>query len=105
MKKRLSPEIELFLLIKSEGLPTPEKEYRFHVIRRWRFDLAFVNKKIAVEMEGGIWKRGRHNRPQGFIKDCEKYNMAQKMGWKVLRYTPQTMNDAIGDLKYLLNCK
>lgn len=69
------------------GLPAPEREYRFNSNRRWRFDFAWVDKKLAVECEGGIYTQGRHNRPLGFEGDCEKYNMAALEGWKVLRFT------------------
>lgn len=73
------------------GLPTPEKEYRFHSTRRWRFDFAFVDKKIGVEIEGGVWSGGRHTRGSGFLGDMEKYNEAQKLGWRIFRFTPQQL--------------
>lgn len=65
------------------------EEHRFHPERRWRFDIALVNQKIAFEVEGGIWVGGRHIHPSGFEKDCEKYNTAAAMGWKVLRLHPK----------------
>jgi very-short-patch-repair endonuclease len=61
-------------------------EHRFHPERRWRFDIAWPDLKVAVEVEGGVFVRGRHNRPTGFINDCEKYNAAAVMGWRVLRF-------------------
>lgn len=76
---------------KSFGLPEPVEEHRFHPVRRWRFDYAFLDEKVAVEIEGGIWSGGRHTRGKGFIGDLDKYNMAQKMGWKVYRFTPQQL--------------
>lgn len=63
-------------------------EHRF-CERRWRFDLAHLETKIAVEVEGGIWVQGRHIRPAGFINDIQKYNRATQLGWRVLRFTPQ----------------
>ena len=66
-------------------------EYRFHDTRKWRFDYAIPSKKIAVEIEGGAWINGRHNRAQGFIADMEKYNTAAAMGWRLLRATPQNL--------------
>lgn len=74
------------------GLPKPDAEYRFHPIRKWRFDWAWVDRKIAVEQEGGIWVQGAHVRGKHFLSDCEKYNTAQKMGWQVYRFTPQQIN-------------
>ena len=34
-------------------------------------------------VNGGVWKRGRHNRGTGYIKDLEKLNAAQILGWIV----------------------
>ncbi len=62
-----------------------EREYRFHPKRRWRFDAAFPEAKVAIEIEGGVWIRGRHNRASGFLKDCEKYNEAAALGWRIIR--------------------
>ena len=70
-------------------IPEPEREYRFHPERRWRFDFAWPKIKLAAEIEGGTWKNGRHNRHKGFEGDCEKYNEAAILGWTVLRFTTQ----------------
>lgn len=66
-------------------------EYRFHEKRKWRFDFAIPEHKIAIEIEGGIWIQGRHNRASGFIKDMEKYNTAASLGWILIRATPQNI--------------
>jgi len=70
-----------------DGLPSPVKEYRFHPTRKWLFDFAYPDQKIAIEVEGGTWVQGRHSRGSGFQADCEKYNTATLLGWKVLRFT------------------
>jgi very-short-patch-repair endonuclease len=67
------------------------KEYQFHDKRKWRFDYAILDKKIAIEVEGGVWIQGRHTRPKGFLGDMEKYNTAAQMGWKLLRITPDKL--------------
>lgn len=66
-------------------------ELQFCESRKWRFDYAIPEKKIAIEVEGGAWINGRHTRAQGFIADMEKYNTAAAMGWRLLRATPQTL--------------
>ena len=66
-----------------------EEEVRFHPVRRWRFDFAHPSTLVAIEIEGGTWVGGRHTRPAGFHKDCEKYNTAALLGWTVFRLTPQ----------------
>lgn len=67
------------------------KEYRFHSTRKWRFDYAIPEHKIAIEVEGGVWTGGRQTSPQGFLGDMEKYNTATVMGWRVLRTTPDKL--------------
>lgn len=64
------------------------QEFRFHKTRQWRFDYAIPEHRIAIEVEGGVWTQGRHTRPQGFLRDMEKYNTAAVVGWRVLRFTP-----------------
>ena len=73
------------------GIPTPETEFRFASPRKWRFDYAWRDKQISVEIEGAVWIRGRHTRGSGFIRDMEKYNNAAKLGWRVFRFTPQQL--------------
>jgi hypothetical protein len=70
-----------------------QKEVRFHPTRMWRFDYAIPELKIAIEVEGGIWKPGggRHNRGAGFRADIEKYNTAALMGWRVFRAEPEKL--------------
>lgn len=79
--------------IKAMGLPEPVREHRFHDVRRFRFDFAWLDQKIAAEVEGGIWVRGRHTRGAGFKNDCEKYNLAASEGWKVYRFTTGMVKD------------
>ena len=64
-------------------------EHKFDAKRRWRFDFAHFERGIAIEIEGGVYSRGRHVRPKGFLGDMEKYNRAAVLGWRVLRMTPQ----------------
>jgi hypothetical protein len=72
------------------GLPAGAvAEFRFHPTRRWRFDWAWPSQKVALEIEGGAWTRGRHTRGKGFVRDMEKYNQAVLLGWRVLRVTPK----------------
>lgn len=65
-----------------------EFEYRFHPTRKWRFDVAWPERKIAVEIDGGVFIQGRHSRGAGQVKDNEKINVAQSLGWRVFRFIP-----------------
>lgn len=73
--------------IRGSGLPEPILEYRFARPRRWRADFAFIQQMLLVEVEGGTFIRGRHTRGRGFEQDCEKYNAATLMGYRVFRFT------------------
>lgn len=84
---KLSPGEEAFQLHCRVEKLMPLREFQFNVHRRWRFDFAFPESYIAVEIEGGHFTGGRHGRGTGFEKDCEKYNSAALLGWRVLRYT------------------
>lgn len=75
-------------LLRQEGLPAPDTEYVFHPTRRWRFDFAWPLHRVALEVEGGIWTKGRHVRGVGYLRDMEKYNAAAVLGWRLIRVTP-----------------
>lgn len=71
------------------GLPLPEREYRFDPARRWRLDFAWVEQRLAVEVEGLTGGAGgRHQRAAGFERDAEKYNALTLAGWHLLRFPP-----------------
>ncbi len=68
------------------AMPTPTREYRFHPVRKWRWDFAWEDIKLAVEIHGG-GQRGRHASIAGMTADCDKHNAAVGMGWRVLTFT------------------
>jgi very-short-patch-repair endonuclease len=107
---------------KTRGLPTPAREWEFAKKafgRRWRLDFAFLDFKLAVEIEGLVVTRalvggqripitvrgkpaiavvegqerlvsmGRHAHADGFREDCRKYSAAAELGWTVIRFDPQ----------------
>lgn len=92
------------LHIRAEKLPAPQREWRFHSVRMWRFDFAWPGPKLAVEVEGGVFSGGRHTRGSGFIADAEKYNAAAMAGWRVLRFATTQVRDgsAISTIKEAL---
>jgi very-short-patch-repair endonuclease len=107
MIPRLSKlEETLALQIRALNLPKPEREYKF-CCRKWRFDFAYPEYKIAIECEGGVGTGGRHTRREGFANDCFKYNTATINGWSVLRFTSEMIysGNAIDMLIYFLKKK
>jgi hypothetical protein len=89
-------------MLRDAGLPWPECEYRF-CDRAWRFDLAWPRWKVAIEIEGGVFGRGKpcpacgrrrtgaHSSVGGLLRDIEKYNAAAALGWRVIRIVPEKL--------------
>lgn len=63
-----------------------EMEYKFSPDRKFRSDYAIPGLRCLLEYEGGIFMpRSGHNSPEGIQRDIEKYALAEKLGWKVIR--------------------
>lgn len=74
------------------GFPVPVHEHKFHPTRKWRFDFAWPEQKLALEVEGGVYiktHRQGHSSVNGILRDIEKYNAATVLGWRVLRCLPE----------------
>ncbi len=69
------------------------REHKFHPTRKWKFDYVLWDvsnlSNIAIEIEGGVWMRGRHTRGKGYQNDMEKYNAATALGWRVFRFSTE----------------
>ena len=81
--------------------PSVVPEYSFYPARKWKSDYAIVEHKILIEIEGGVWTQGRHTRGEGYSDDLIKYNMANKLGFMLLRYTPQQLGELEADMEEL----
>lgn len=90
-KRRSQLELQAGLSLEAAcrraGLPPPIREFRFatEIGRQWRFDLAWPDHMVAVELDGGTFVNGRHSRGAGVEEDCHKLNAAAVLGWTVLR--------------------
>ena len=76
-------------------LSPPQRQIHFHDKRRWRFDFAFVEDKLAIEIQGGTWIKGGHNTGYGVTADYEKLRAAQRLGWRVLPYSTEDCKDMV----------
>lgn len=90
-------DTRIFLADLSElGIPEPVKEYPFaKPLRVWRADFAWPEYGLIVEIEGGVWTKGRHITPEGFLEDKNKYNAMAILGWKLMRFTPTEVRKGI----------
>jgi hypothetical protein len=111
------------LLLDDPEIPPFEREYRFHPTRMWRFDFAWPEHMLALEIEGGAYGRpvichncgarvmrrlkdgrnimiregGRHTSGKGFEKDLEKYGEAAVLGWRVIRINDKMIERKTGE--------
>jgi very-short-patch-repair endonuclease len=72
----------------------PAEEYNFDkdIGRKHRFDFAWPDSMIAVEVDGNAWHTkggGRH----GTDEDFEKTNLAVAMGWRVFHVSPTMLKN------------
>ena len=99
----MKPREKFLQLWKANDGPELEPEYKFHPKRRWKADFRCESPHgpVQIEIEGGIWlgRFARHTNPQGYWRDCEKYNEACLMGIKVVRLAGPLINhDYVGRL-------
>jgi len=102
LKQKESPElIQMKRHLMTLNIPFVE-EHKFLKNRRFRFDIAIPEIMIAFEYEGVMSKKSRHTTVQGYSNDTIKYNLAQREGWKVYRYTVINYKDFFNDIKGIL---
>lgn len=100
-------ELELLYVTKCRLLGLPEPEPQFNAIpnRRFRFDFCFKDEGLLVEIDGGEFIQGAHNRGVRMAKDYEKRNLAVLLGWRVLQFTGKQVKtgEAAGMTKRVLS--
>jgi hypothetical protein len=69
-------------------------EFRFHPLRKWRFDLVVWPygedvPPVALEVQGGVFNQGRHTRGAALLKEWEKLNDAAARGYRIVYCQPK----------------
>ncbi len=57
--------------------------------KRYRLDFAYPDSRTGIEIQGGVYNRGRHVTGSGYERDCRKYNLAYTSGWTIFLLTSQ----------------
>ncbi len=79
------------------------RQYQPEKSRKWRFDFAWPDKKIAVEVVGGLYVQGGHNRAERIRRDVEKLNTVVSEGWRVLHFPSlKNANDDCWDRYFVM---
>ena len=85
-------------------LPAPEREYLFapqvdgKPVRRWRFDCAWPDRLLALEIDGGLFAGGRHGGQRSVVRDVEKRAVAACLGWRIVPVTPSQVRSGVAVL-------
>ena len=76
---------------KQERLPYCVPEFTFCEGRKFRWDFAFPDFRLAIEVQGGLFSGGRHVRGAALLQEQEKRNIGAELGWRILYVTPQEL--------------
>lgn len=89
-------EAALVKQLEWEMRPAPVPQYRAVAERRWKWDLAWPAHNLLVEVDGGQYTGGRHQRPGrwGADNDAEKQSTAAALGWVTMRFTRKMIEDS-----------
>ena len=76
-----------------------EKDYQERYLKskrskRYRLDFAHLRSKVGVEIQGGVYNRGRHVTGSGYERDCKKYNLAYTSEWTIFLLTNSMAKDS-----------
>jgi very-short-patch-repair endonuclease len=87
-------EQEFDFQLRAAKCPAFVREHRFMLPdRQYRFDFCWKEFWLAVELDGGTWLDGGHNRGKQIESDCVKLAEAILRGWVVLRFTTDMVKD------------
>jgi len=89
-------DLEALLLwqLKDAGLPEPTVQFKAIADRRYRWDFAYPDYRLLIEVQGGTWVANTgHTSGRGVARDCEKANLATVNGWRVLLFTGDMVKD------------
>jgi very-short-patch-repair endonuclease len=95
--KQVAPD--LVLEKEFSAIPVWESDYEKRYAKskrskRYRADFAHPQARVAIEIQGGTWNRGRHVQATGYARDARKFNLCQLSEWQVFLLVTETATDA-----------
>lgn len=90
---------QLILEREFSGIEAWEKDFQERYSKskrskRYRLDFAHPSSLIGIEIQGGVYNRGRHVTGSGYERDCKKYNLAYTSGWTIFLLTSTMAKDS-----------
>jgi hypothetical protein len=70
-------------LLRNAGFPDPETEYTIPWSPKRRFDVAYPDRRLAIEWDSRRW----HTQAEAFEQDRRRDRQAVVHGWRLLRFT------------------
>lgn len=81
-------------------LPQPTRHVQLVAGRKFEVDFVWDKQSICVEVDGGVWMQGHygqgggaHSRPANILRDMEKSNLVQRLGYRLFRFTPEQVKN------------
>lgn len=69
--------------------------HKFMDSRKFEFDFAFPDLKLAIEVQGGIWITSGHTKGKGIKQDHDKNQNACALGWQILYCCPDDIKKGV----------
>lgn len=92
-------EENFYAAVRNVGMPLPQRQHKFHPTRRFRLDFAWIDCKVAVEINGGTYTDvSRHNFGPAMHSEYDKHNLAVAYGWALLVF------DSVHVSKHIEEC-
>ena len=85
--KRTEVEDLLESQMQEAGLSGFVREYQAIEGRRFKWDFAFVEDRLLIEVQGAVWVKGGHSTGVGITRDCEKFSIASANKWFTIPVT------------------
>jgi hypothetical protein len=88
-------EASLYRQIENEGLPIPILQVTLAKAlgRAWEYDGAWIEERIAYEVNGATYVKGGHSTGNGIHRDYEKANAAVLLGWRLFVFDRKMIDD------------
>lgn len=84
--------LEAALAVYGRDLPPYDREAALIPGRKFRFDFAWREQRLAVEIQGGTFGAGRSaHTGASLIRDHEKANLAAIYGWRIVYLNARNM--------------
>jgi len=95
--KKVGSHLETLLAaqIDAAGLGPFQTQFKAVTTRQFKFDFAWPEQLLLVEVQGGTWGRGGHSTGTGIARDCEKLALGVLAGYRVIHVTGNQVKDGL----------